>query len=270
MMMAASALVFTSCKKEDTTTPSSSTNTPDSIIPSNLVKVGEAYLIGAATKAVIYADKSLSVGYQKLYTALYDSATNKRFTNGHFELTPIMEMGSMMHTAPVEHPEDTMPTNQLWQTGVVFTMGGNWKLSIHFHNHSNNTEGEADVMVSVSTPTTSVMKSFIIAADDSAKVFVSLVKPLTPKIGLNDFEITIHKKESMTSFPAVENYTVEIDPTMPAMGHGSPNNVNPTHTEHGHYSGKVNFTMTGLWRVALIIKKNGVVIDNTQFFDITL
>jgi hypothetical protein len=271
MMGIAAALTFSSCKKEDTPTPVSTPSTIDPIIPSNYIKVGETYIIGAAAKAVIYAEANLSVGYQKLYTAMFDSVTNKRLTNGHFDLTPVMDMGTMVHSSPVENIEgDTMPSTQFWQAAAVFTMAGNWKLNIQFHNHKNNLEGEGEAMVNVNMPTTSVMKSFIIAADDSAKVFVSLLKPNAPKIGLNDFEITLHKKANMMSFPAVENYTVEINPIMPSMGHGSPNNVNPVHTANGHYLGKVNFTMTGLWRVNLIIKKNGVMIDNTQFFDITL
>ncbi len=271
LMGITAALTFSSCKKDDITTPISTPTTADSIIPSNYIKVGETYIIGAAAKAVIYAEANLSVGYQKLYTAMYDSATNKRITHGHFDLTPVMDMGSMVHSAPVENIEgDTMPSKQLWQAAAVFTMGGTWKLQINFHNHTNNLEGEGETQVSVATPTTSVMKSFIITADDSAKVFVSLIKPNAPKIGLNDFEIAIHKKADMMNFPAVENYTVEINPIMPSMGHGSPNNVNPVHTANGHYLGKVNFTMTGLWRVNLIIKKNGVMIDDTQSFDITL
>jgi hypothetical protein len=56
---------------------------------------------------------------------------------------------------------------------------------------------------------------------------------------------------------------------MPSMGHGSPNNVNPVHTSNGHYLGKVNFTMSGFWRVHLTIKKNGVLLSNDQYFDIT-
>jgi hypothetical protein len=41
---------------------------------------------------------------------------------------------------------------------------------------------------------------------------------------------------------------------MPTMNHGSPNNVNPVHKGNGHYKGKVNFTMTGLWRLHFTLK----------------
>ena len=95
-----------------------------------------------------------------------------------------------------------------------------------------------------------------------------MVMPASWNVGLNKFEFTIHKMESMMSFPAVTDMTVEITPEMPSMGHGSPNNVNPVHTGNGHYSGTVNFTMTGDWRIHLKITQNGRVISEKAYFDI--
>ena len=57
---------------------------------------------------------------------------------------------------------------------------------------------------------------------------------------------------------------------MPAMNHGSPNNVNPTHIGEGHYKGVTNFTMTGWWRVNMLIKDGeGNEINSESYFDIT-
>jgi len=53
---------------------------------------------------------------------------------------------------------------------------------------------------------------------------------------------------------------------MPSMGHGSPNNVNPVLTKNGHYKGKVNFTMTGDWRINLELNKDGK--TTKTFFDL--
>jgi hypothetical protein len=74
---------------------------------------------------------------------------------------------------------------------------------------------------------------------------------------------------SMMSFPPATDLTIEIDPQMPSMGHGSPNNVNPVHTANGHYLGSVNFNMTGAWRIYLVIKKGSRTISNKAYFDIT-
>lgn len=270
-VIAAVVIGLTSCKKEETAAPAPNNNNPDAglAIPSNLVKIGETYIIGAATKAVVYADKVASVGYIKLYTAMYDSVTNARVKDGHFTIFPMMDMGTTQHASPYENGTDTVPADQLFKSAVVFSMAGDWTIDLNFHNHTIGKEGKGVLILKAVNPATIVMRNFVVAADSSAKLFVSLVQPTSPKIGLNDFEITIHKKADMMSFPAVENYTVEIEPEMPAMGHGSPRNVNPVHTTNGHYIGKVNFTMSGYWKVKLIIKKDGVLLDDSQYFDIT-
>lgn len=270
-VIAAVVIGLTSCKKEETAPPVVKNDNPDAglAIPSNLVKIGETYIIGAATKAVVYADKVASVGYIKLYTAMYDSVTNARVKDGHFTIFPMMDMGTMQHATPYENGSETVPADQLFKSAVVFSMAGDWTIDLSFHNHAIDKEGKGVLIIKAVNPATIVMRNFVVAADSSAKLFVSLVQPTTPKIGLNDFEITIHKKATMMSFPAVENYTVEIEPEMPSMGHGSPRNENPVHTANGHYIGKVNFTMSGYWKVKLIIKKDGVLLDDTQYFDIT-
>jgi hypothetical protein len=262
-------LATNACKKEETTTV---TPTPVIVdqIPSTYKLMGETYILGAAAKAKVYAEKDFFVGYNKIFVAMFDSVSNTRLTDGHFDVIPMMDMGMMKHSAPVEITEESIPSDKFWKAAIVFIMpssAGKWTLNMAFHNHKTDKEGEGELEVNVINPTTSVMKSFI--ASDSTKLFVTLIQPTTPKIGLNNFEISIHKKDMM-DFPAVNDYTVEIEPTMPSMGHGSPNNVNPVFTSMGHYVGKVNFTMTGLWNVKLTLKKNGVTIDNKQSFDITL
>jgi hypothetical protein len=54
------------------------------------------------------------------------------------------------------------------------------------------------------------------------------------------------------------------------MGHGSPNTVNPVSKGMGHYSGTVNFTMTGAWRINMTFRKGGRVIGKTVFFDVNV
>ena len=72
------------------------------------------------------------------------------------------------------------------------------------------------------------------------------------------------------SWPYEPYLVVEIDPEMPAMNHGSPNNVNPVHIGNGHYKGVANFTMTGWWRINLVIKDGeGNVLTDDSYLDIT-
>jgi hypothetical protein len=74
----------------------------------------------------------------------------------------------------------------------------------------------------------------------------------------------------MMDWPYEPYLAVEIEPEMPSMNHGSPNNVNPTHIGDGHYKGVVNFTMTGWWRVNMKIKDGeGNILTDDVYFDIT-
>jgi hypothetical protein len=146
---------------------------------------------------------------------------------------------------------------------------GTWKLGVSVHNHKYDKEGEAEFDITVDNPATSILSVFTSQSADSSKLVLSLVQPTAPKVGMNDIEFTIHKKADMMNFPADNSYTIEITPEMPSMGHGSPNNVNPVNTGNGHYKGKVNFTMTGEWKVNVAVKKEGNTVSKKAYFNIT-
>lgn len=86
---------------------------------------------------------------------------------------------------------------------------------------------------------------------------------------MNDFEVMVYQRQSMMNFPPATDLELAIEPEMPAMGHGSPNNVNPVHLENGHYAGRVNFTMSGLWRVHVELRNaTGDLVSDEISFDI--
>ena len=112
--------------------------------------------------------------------------------------------------------------------------------------------------------------SFVSNLDTNATYFISLIQPANPKVGENDFEILINRKASMIDWPYEPYLTVEFEPYMPAMNHGSPNNVNPSHIGAGHYKGLVNFTMTGWWQLNMVIKDGeGSILNDDSYFDVT-
>lgn len=239
-----------------------------------LVKLNEGYAAGASAKIQIWGQKNYFSGYNKLIAVVYDSLNpSQKITDAHIHFNPVMTMTSgmmtMTHSAPIENPDEEA-VNDVFPGAVVFIMPststGTWKLNVAIHNHKYDKEGTASFDIVVDNPTQSVMKSFTSQSADSTKLFVSMVQPASPKVGINDIEFTIHRKETMMSFPADTTYTVEITPEMPSMGHGSPNNVNPTSTGKGHYKGKVNFTMTGEWKINVAIKKDGTTVSNGLYY----
>lgn len=263
--------LFLQCKKAD----SDPVNNPDPVNPveESKLKIAETYLNGCAAKAVVYADKAFEVGYNKVYVALYDSLSGAKLNRGHFHLTPMMNMGSMQHSCPVEDHEDTLALNGYFQGAVVFSMAGTssqWSLNMRFHNHESNKQGEGSVSFEVKTASPSRFISSSLSLDSNRVVFISLIQPSSPKVGINDFEIVLHEKKSLMDYVSCNRYKVMIEPHMPSMGHGSPNNVDPVHQGEGHYKGKVNYTMTGLWQVKLKLYRDTSLVSADKYFEMTL
>lgn len=252
-----------SCGKDEVPVPEDPT--------AGLSKLAEGYATGAAAKVQVYMkETSVTSGYTKFYIQLLDSTTGNRIEDAHIQLTPMMDMGTMTHSSPYENPASEEAVNHLFPCSVTFimsSMGGTWTLKVNVHNHSNNKEGAFTFPLTVTEPAKSKQKSFT-AQHNGAKYFISLIEPSKPKVGINDMEIAIYKKASMTSWPADSSLSVTLTPEMPTMGHGSPNNVNPVHTGNGHYKGKVNFTMTGYWKLNLDFMSGTAVADTTQYFDV--
>lgn len=273
VLLAALTLSVISCKKENNE-PEENTNTTNNTTPTTtLIKIGETYVTGAKAKAVVYSAKAFETGYNEVFVALYDSIDGSALSKGHFDIDPEMDMGSMKHGCPVENSEDTITTNGYFRSAVIFSMPGTasqWSLKLNFHNHKNGLSGIGTLGVNVSSSTPSKFKSTVIALDSNRKVFLSMILPKNPVVGINDFEMTIHEKTASDTYPAINNYSVEIVPWMPSMSHGSPNNVNPVTDGKGHYRGKVNYTMSGLWHIKLNIYKNSTLISSDQYFETTL
>jgi len=256
------SVLIQACSKDDSPAPDPA---------ANLVKLTEGFATGAATKVIVYTESSaISTGYTRFFLKLQDSATGAALNRAQVKLMPMMDMGMMKHSAPVEQPASEQPVDGLFSGAAVFimpSMGGSWTMAYTIKNPATGKEGTLTVPVTVSEPAKSRMKSFT-SADDGQKYFVALIEPTKPTIGINDFEIGVYRKATMMSFPADSSLRFSIEPEMPTMNHGSPNNIDPAYLKNGHYKGKVNFTMTGFWRVHLDAHHGTAVADTTQYFDI--
>ncbi|MCF6268263.1 MAG: FixH family protein [Melioribacteraceae bacterium] len=240
-----------SCKEDNPVTP-------EPIDPAEgLTKVGEHSF--SEIKAEVYTDAAIEVGYCKFYVKLTKLSDNSLITSASVKLKTLMDMGTMKHSSPLENISGTDAINSLFPSAAVFIMSGMWEITIEVEN-----SGEFTIPLEVA-PSSNVKK---VNGSDNKTYFVTLINPMDPKVGLNDFEISIHTKESMMLFPAVEDVNVTMEPSMPSMGHGSPNNVNPVHQADGHYLGKVNFTMTGDWLIDLYLSKTDSLLVTS--FNITL
>ena len=212
--------------------------------------------------------EDLIVGYNKFQFLVEKSGMSEAFTNVEISIKSMMDMGTMMHACPIENPVLGTEFESALGGAAVFVMPsgdmGRWTMTLKVTDKDTDHEGEVTFPVNIKLPDEARLRSFSMGDD---KYFVSLVEPFQPQVGINDFVVAVHKKASMTDWPPEQAFEISIEPEMPDMGHGSPNNVDPVHVKDGHYQGKVNFTMDGYWKVNLDLDKD----NNKQelSFDIT-
>ena len=244
-------VVFTACKKDDVM--------PGYIINKN--KIAEVTDKGITT--TLWSDnKILQSGYNRLYVSLKDGQGNE-IKNAAVNYMPVMDMTSMKHGCPAEQP---LYNNglKLYEGAVVFTMPtsemGKWELGVSVNGGA--------VSFPLTIDEAPQKRSGVYVGTDKNKYVLALVPPVKWQVGLNDLDILISRQTAMMDFPAAEGLTVEFTPEMSSMGHGSPNNINPVSVGNGHYKGKVNYTMTGDWRLHFRLKKNDVVIVEDAYVDV--
>jgi hypothetical protein len=195
-------------------------------------------------------------GYNNIFLRIQNKATGEYFTEADIMWMPVMDMTMMDHSCPHSAVTKVAGKETLFNGYAVFQMPENvdegWSLTIDYTIMGTEYEVEGDISVP-DAPKKRVM-SFM--GTDAARYVVALIEPSSPEVATNDMVVGIFKMETMMSFPQVADYTLEIDPRMPGMGnHGSPNNEHPVYSDvDGLYHGKLSLTMTGYWKVNMILK----------------
>ncbi|MCC7534056.1 MAG: hypothetical protein IT246_08965 [Bacteroidia bacterium] len=238
----AAITLFISCKKENT------------IIPNDTDGLISAKSISNATHNIIFYTQNgkFQQGYNKIFFQI-KNLDGSLVTNATANWKPLMHMTSMQHACPYSSISKSANSNSLYEGFIVFQMAGNsteyWDLTIEYT--IDNTTYTATERIDVEAVTKKNVLSF--KGSDNVSYVLAMVAPSNPKVATNDMEAMLFKKETMMSYPVVNNYTIKIDPRMTSMGnHGSPNNVDLKQTSlNGSYFGKLSLTMTGYWKINL-------------------
>ena len=272
MLPVIASLTLVSCQKDEEEIINNPTPPPIDNPVEDLVLVAEGSSDVAMLDIKVYAEEDLFVGYNKLYTVILEKGTFKQIKTATVMYHPLMEMTNHSHACPIEQPKETSPEDGLFEGAAIFTMPsgtmGSWTLTVDLSGMTGYSDVVVDLSIDVMEPVDARLYSFE-SPVDMKKIFITYVEPSDPEVGMNDFIVAAHYKETMMSFPPVKDLVIEFDPQMPSMGHGSPNNENPVHIMDGHYQGVVNFTMTGWWELNMVIKdENGTVLDDKHSFDV--
>jgi len=246
------------------------------------ISAGTAVSYSHHIRAELLSKDSIHEGYDSLAVVLRDSATGTILTNASAQWFPLMDMGMMKHSSPVDNYGETTGSDSLFRNGILFVMAsdtslvnGGWTLRLRIHDYrytSTDTFNDSidfnPWVKSESSPSTIWWK-----APDSLWRVAALISPKKPASGTNDLELFIGRKATALSWPVDSTWTVSFIPTMPSMGHSSPNNIDPIQTGNGHYKGKVNFTMSGDWRLTFTFAQTGgsfTAADTNQYIDVNV
>lgn len=260
LLMAAS---LNACQKDD--------NKPGPASGANIL-ISQADSKGGNFSVSLMAGDTLFAGFNTIYLDVKEKAANVQVTSASISLHPLMSMVSMKHAAPVENPSGTADSDGYFKGAVVFVMPDN--PAEHWSLGANITAGGVSDTVSLDIPVVKSPKESrivnVISPVDGMTYFIALLEPAEPAVGINDIEFAAYYRKNMMNFPAAEDLTIGFVPEMPSMGHSSPNNIAPVYIGDGHYKGKVNFTMTGWWKINLTVEQGSQLVSDTLSFDITL
>jgi hypothetical protein len=248
-LLLATAL-FMSCSNDDNNTPTPANETDGLTLVQTFTNDNHTiYLYTESGK--------FTQGYNEIYIQLKEA--DNYIADASLSWSPLMHMMSMQHRCPFSEITKVPNKQTLYKGYIVFQMASNesefWQLSVDYSLNGNTYEVSDEITVLPSDKQR--VTSFI--GSDNERYILAMVEPNAPRVAINDMVVGIFRMENMMNFPIVDDYSLKIDPRMPGMGnHGSPNNVGLTQSTDGFYHGKLSLTMTGYWRVNLILEnQNG-------------
>lgn len=255
-MLLIAAIILSSCSSDD-----NNNNEPDNIDETKDLILLHSFSDNHYTIDLFGEEPQLKVGYNSIFLRVEDADGNY-VENADLSWHPMMEMhmdeGMHHHSCPHSDVKKVLGKQTLYQGYVVFNMASDghhhmWEMTINYkiRNEENEISDHVNVLESESDFNRKFMSAM---GTDGENYMLAYVEPAKPEIGPNNFVVALFKAAEDGSFPIVNNYKIQVDPRMPGMGnHSAPGNEDLVQKNDGFYHGKVGFSMTGYWKLNLIL-----------------
>ncbi len=220
-----------------------SCNTSDSDPKLDLIPINSVTVDGFTIS--LEAEKELETGANYLYWQIEKNGNSVEPQS--FTITPIMDMGEMMHSTPFDQPQTAEEDDRYLKNRAIFIMPsgsmGSWAINFEMKTQAGEViKDEMPVNINSSWKLTSIRN------DNDKIYFITWYAPQKPVSGNNDLIFMVHTREKMMSFPPVEDAELNIYPYMDMGGSGhSTDFTNPVATGEGFYEGDINYSMSGVW-----------------------
>lgn len=245
---------FTACRKDETAAPTAQT-------PSSGLHVLQSATDNGLTLELLNHSGTLEVGHNPVFIRIKD-ANGSAVQNATVAWEPMMTMdmggSTHQHSCPYSALAPSADHSGLYEGYVVFNMAssatGSWELTLTYDVGGG--PHSVALPVSVLSSDSDFRKRYTSATGtDGTTYLLAMVEPAKPTSGVNTMVVGLYKRVSGTEFPVVDGYTIRVDPRMPGMGnHGAPGNVDLTQGADGFYHGSVGFSMTGYWKINLMVE----------------
>lgn len=195
-------------------------------------------------------------GYNDITLRIKDKTTGKYIENAQISWMPVMNMMTTNHSCPKSLITKVTDAKTTYNGYIVFQMAENemegWDLTLDYSIGGVNFMAKDDISV----PKSARQVVTAVTGSDGKRYIIALMEPSDPKVAVNNMRVGLYTMENMMSFPAVKNFSIDLDPRMPGMGnHSSPNNQNLAfNSVENVYDGKLSLTMTGYWKLNLILR----------------
>lgn len=222
-------------------------------------------------EVTLLAPRELRVGRNVVTYRVEELSTGAPVTDAVVTHLPVMHMAAHSHTCPFVEPVATEATGGEYVGEIVFNMAGG-EMGRWDNTVTVLTGGEARevVFANLTVAETDARRDLVVeVGEESHRYILTLDFDAEPKVGMNAFVLTAHRRMGMMSFPAQTDLSITMIPEMPTMGHGSSGNVDPTHEVNGNYAGSVNLTMPGYWTLDFEVRR-GEELLGTVRWDLTL
>jgi hypothetical protein len=236
--------------------------------PAATAKTSLGQVVAGDLTVELLTTSHLATGLTPVFCRI--TAAGQPVTDAAVTFLPIMAMSSgMKHSAPVLG-QGALDDAHDYATSVVFQMASSdmdtWSGKVTVSRPGKDAVEATFPKLAVEDSGRAKTFSCADAAGGTTSKYVaSLNFEAAPKVGLNPAVLTLHRMKDMMTFEEVEGATLEIDPQMPSMGHGSPGSVQPTKTSLGRYAAQVSFSMPGTWETTLTVRSGASTLGTAVF-----